>query len=216
MNVILVNQDNTLTITQSERIMQRSKLVDTLWFLVAPEYNGYNMADFSVLLEYVLPVSRQYRSEILTLSEDMYNGRLKYLLPLDTELTSEAGRIEVQLTFAMADLDISGNPIQRVRKTDSTLVDIIPIKAWSDIIPDSALSSIDQRLIKADAQIKALADLSNDLNANKADNLRYDATSSELQLVAGNKAIGNKVIIVSCDDEHEDDVHEDCVPVVLF
>ena len=214
--VILINDDNSMTTTQKRRIMQRSKMVDDLWFLASPIYNNVEMARFSVLLEYLLPVSRRYCSETLVLSSDTYNGFLKYTLPFDTSLTAEAGDIELQLTFAKADLGADGNPIQLVRKVSSAIVTITPINAWSDIIPDSALSAIDQRLIKADAQIKALDEIAGILNDSKADNLRYNNTSGELQLVAGNKAIGNKVTIISCDGSDDDDQHEDCVAVVEF
>ena len=213
MYIILVNEDNTLIATNKERIMQRSKLVDTLCFLVAPNYKNHNMAVFTVLLEYVLPASRKYCSEILTLSTETYNGHLKYSLPLDTNLTSEPGEIELQLTFASTYIDANGNPIQLVRKTSAISVNITPISAWSDIIPDSALSAIDQRLIKADAQIKALEDIGEIIMDTKADNIRYDTKTSELQLVAGNKAIGNKITIVSCEDS---DDSNDCVAVVEF
>ena len=84
---ILVNEDNTMTTTQKRRIVQRSKLVDDLWFLVPQMYNGYNMAVFTVLLEYVLPVSKRYQSDILVLSDSTYNGFLKYHLPVDTVIT---------------------------------------------------------------------------------------------------------------------------------
>lgn len=215
MYVVLVNDDNSLIVTNKERIMQRSKLVDTLWFLTTPEYKGYNMADFTVLLEYILPVSREYKSEVLTLSAEKYNGYLKYHVPFDTSLTSESGKLEIQLTFLLADLDDNGNPIQRVRKTSPVTIDIVPISAWSDIVPDSALTVLDQRLIKADAQIKELNELTSVLSESKADNLRYNTVNGELQLVAGNKAIGNKVTIVSCSDDEEDQ-HEDCVAVVEF
>ena len=216
MYVILVNNDNSLYAPVKERIMQRSKLVDNLCILSHPIYKGYDMTNCSVLLEYILPVSREYRSEILTLEDEMYEDHLKYVLPFDTALTSEAGKIELQLTFALADLDESGRAIQRVRKTDTITIDIVPISAWSNIIPDNALTAIDQRLIMADAQIKALNDISNVLNESKADNLRYNTTTSELQLVSGNKAIGNKVIIVSCTGEDSNDGQNDCVPVVEF
>lgn len=207
MYVILVNDDNTLLITQKERIMQRSKLVDDLWILSGLNYKGYDMTNCTVMLEYLLPVSKSYRSEILVKSNDTYNGYLKYMLPFDTELTTEPGKIEVQLTFVLVDLDASGNAVQRVRKTSTANIDIIPVSAWSDIIPDSALSAIDQRLIKADAQIKALADIGEYLNNEKADDLSY--TDGVLQLMANKKNIGKAVIINECDGH-------DGVPVVDF
>ena len=212
MYVILVNEDNSLTASKKERIMQRSKLFDTLWFLANPIYKEYDMSKCTVMLEYVLPVSKKYCSEILTLSDDGYEEYLKYILPFDTNITSEAGKVELQLTFVLADLDVDGNPIQRVRKTSTTVINIIPISAWSDIIPDSALGAIDQRLIKADAQMKALEEAHALLNESKADNIKYDDNNSTLQLLSGDKEIGDKITIKSCSGE----VSEDGVPVVDF
>ena len=210
MYVILVNNDNTLSAPVKERIMQRSKLVDTLCFLSNPIYKGYDMTSCTVLLEYLLPVSKKYCSDILTLSEERYEEFLKYLLPFDTDLTSEAGKIELQLTFIYTDLDDKGNPIQRVRKTSTISIDIIPISAWSDIIPDSALTTLDQRIIKMDAQIKSLNDTAMSINDTKADNINYNPNSNELQLMAGDKLIGNKVALKSCS------VDKDGIPVVDF
>ena len=195
MYAILVNNDNTLTSTKKERIMQRSKLVNDLWFLVYPIYNGIDLTDCTVLLEYCLPVSKRYKTEILTLSEERYEDHLKYVLPFDTNLTSEAGSIELQLTFLKADLNPDGSGSQQVRKTSTCSVDIVPIAAWSDIIPDSALSALDQRLIKADAQIKQLIDLSGTISENIVDNLKYDANDETLQLQAGGNGIGDKVSV---------------------
>lgn len=215
--VILVNDDNSMTITQKKRIVQRSKLVDTLFFLVGNYYNGKDMSEFTVLIEYLLPNSRKYLTEILTLSDSDYNGYLKYTLPIDTELTSEAGDIELQMTFAKSDLDPEGNPIQLVRKISAVTISVIPISAWSDIIPDSALSAIDQRLIKADAQIRALDEIFGVISTSKADNIKYDTSSGELQLLSGGNAIGDKVVIVSCDEScGGDDSNPDYVSVVEF
>lgn len=193
--VLMVNDDNTMTTTQKRRIVQRSKLVDDLWFLVAPEYNGHNMADFTVILEYLSPVSHKYRTEFLVCNEEMYNGYLMYTLPFDTKLTKEAGEVEIMLSFVRAELDDAGNSIQRSRKITSTKINIVPIAAWSDIIPDCALSALDQRIIKMDAQIKALAEASTLINDSKADNLLYDDESNELQLVSGDRPIGDKVVL---------------------
>lgn len=206
--VILVNEDNTLYATKKERIMQRSKLVDTLWFLVHPMYKENDMTDATVMLEYLLPVSKKYKTEILRLSDDMYEDHLKYLLPFDTELTSEAGEIEVQLTFAYVDLDVDGNAIQRVRKTSTNKITIVPISAWSDIIPDSALSVIDQRLIETSRQIKQLADIEMSLGENHVDNLKYDDETETLQLMAGDNAVGDAVSVR--------DMMDGGVPVVDF
>ena len=92
MYYMLVTNQNEMYATQVQRIMQRSKLVDDLYFIVEQTYNSHDMTQASVMLEYLLPVSRKYKTEYLVLSEDKYNDTyLQYKLPIDTELTSEAG-----------------------------------------------------------------------------------------------------------------------------
>lgn len=193
--VILVNEDNTLTASKKERIMQRSKLFNNLWFLAEPTYNGYDMSACTVVMEYILPISKKYHSDILELSEDGYQEYLKYVVPIDSKLTAENGEVELQLTFIYSDLDENGESIQRVRKTSTAKLNIIPISAWSDIIPDAALGALDQRIIKMDAQIKELIDLGDAYDAAKADNIAYDADRQTLQLLSGENKIGDEVSI---------------------
>ena len=195
MHVILINDDNTMTTTHKQRIIKRSKLADTLWFLANPVYNGRDYTSATVLLEYVLPVSKEYKTEILQLSADRYNGYLKYLLPVDTELTQEVGKIEIALSFLTVEFNDLGEPVQRVRKISPTDIEVFPSASWADVIPDSALSALDQRIIKTDAQLKALEEMNQMINLTKADNLRYYEDANELQLMAGNTEIGDRIAL---------------------
>lgn len=201
--VILVNDDDTLYGSHKERIMQRQKLVNDLIFVVNPIYrNVHNMTNASVMLEYVLPVSREYKTVLLTRSDDKYNDcYLQYKLPFDTDLTSQAGRLELQLTFAYVEMSENGVGIQRVRKTSPTFIDIIPLTAWSDIVPDSALSGLDQRLIKLDSQMRAMNDYLDVIDNNKVDNLVYDEKSDTLQLSSKGVGVGNKVSVRNMIDD---------------
>lgn len=211
MYTILINDDNSMVATQVQRIVQRSKLVDDLWFLVKPLYNGYDMRNFIVSLEYVLPVSRKYRQEFLVLSQDTYKEHLKYILPIDTQLTDEAGEIELKLTFILSDLDENGKSIQRVRKITSTRITVVPTSAWSDVIPDEALDALDQRIIKIDAQVKAIEEYNNTIAATKADNIRYTESENALQLMSGDMSIGDKIIL-----KNSGVIDKDGIPVVDF
>lgn len=212
MYVILVEQDNSLYGSKKERIMQRSKCVDNLVFIVDPIYrNTYDMTNATVMLEYLKPISKRYETEFLVLSDERYNGFLQYKLPFDTKFTEEHGSLELQLTFVYTDLDENGKGIQRVRKTSPTTIEIVPISAWSDIIPDSALTSIDQRLIVMNAQIKAIDEMNQIVANTKADNIKYNEDTNELQLLSGDKEIGNKVTLKNGDASLEDGV-----PVVDF
>lgn len=175
--------------------MQRSKLVDSLHFLVDPTYKGLDMSGFTVMMEYVLPVSREYHSEILVKSDALYKEKLEYKLPFDTCLTKEAGNIEVQLTFVKVSLDADGNNTQQVRKTNSTTIKILPISAWSDIVADNALGAIDQRLIQAEAMINAVGEMAQQLDSTKADNITYNEEDNYIQLTANGTPIGDKITL---------------------
>lgn len=195
MYTFLIGEDNTLTATVVERIMERSKLVDSLHFLAEPTYKDVDMSDFVVMLEYILPISKKYKTEILELSDERYKDMLEYKLPFDTALTSEPGDIEIQLTFAKVELSADGEGTQYVRKVGPGNIKIVPISAWSDIVPDEALGAIDQRLLAAQAMIKALNEQNNTIMKSKADSLRYK--DSILQLTAQGNPIGAAVKIES-------------------
>ena len=200
MYTILVNETNELITSVRERIMQRSKLVDSLHFLVDPTYKGIDMNDFTVMLEYILPVSREYKTEILVKSDSLYKERLEYKLPFDTNLTKEAGEVEIQLTFTKLILNPDGTNIQQVRKTSKTSVTILPISAWSDLIADSALTALDQRIIQTQAMINQINEVHQYLDETKADNIIFDKNTNTLQLTARGNAIGNKITLNGTSD----------------
>lgn len=194
MYTILVTNENEMVASVKERIIQRSKMVDKLHFLVEPEYKGIDMTPFTVTLEYVLPISKEYCSEVLVKSEELYKEYLEYVLPFDTRLTQEPGEIELQLTFTNVDMDTEGNTTQYVRKiAPPVTVTIIPISNWSDLIPDSALNVVDQKMLELDSKIKALEEMSGLVATSKADNIVLDPETHELYLVSNGTPIGNKI-----------------------
>ncbi len=197
MYTILLNDTNELITSVKERIMQRSKLVDSLHFLVDPIYKGLDMSGFTAMMEYILPVSREYHSEILVKSDALYKEKLEYKVPFDTNLTKEAGNVEVQLTFVKVSLDADGENIQQVRKTSPTIIKILPISAWSDIVADNALGAIDQRLIQAEAMIQAVGEMAQYIDENKADNITYNEEDNYIQLTANGNPIGDKIVLKS-------------------
>ena len=83
MYTILVTDDNELKVTIKERIMQRSKMVDSFHFLVKPMYKeNIDMTGFTVTMEYVLPVSKKYVTETLVLKLDE-EGKIKSIEMFD-------------------------------------------------------------------------------------------------------------------------------------
>lgn len=202
----LLESDNSLIASHREVIMQREKLVNEIWFLVNPEYNYNDMSIFNVMLEYILPVSKEYHTLELVSDAEGYQEYLKYIVPLNTALSSEAGDVQLQLSFTFVGLDADGNGIQKVRKTKVGKLHVTPVAAWSDIIPDSALSALDQRIIKTQAQINELGYYAEVLGENQVNNLVYDDVAETLQLMAGKQTIGNPVSVR--------DMLDDGIPVV--
>lgn len=202
MYTFLINEDNTVTASMPERIMERSKMVDSLHFLAEPTYKDIDMSQFTLTMKYLLPISKRYKTETLVLSENLYKNRLEYCLPFDTNLTIEPGDIEFMLTFTNVDMDEMGRTTQYVRHVGPGTIKIIPVSAWTDVIPDDALSALDQRLLAADALLKSLNERNNAIMDSKADNLSYK--NELLQLTSNGKAIGNAIKITTDSVETED------------
>lgn len=202
MYTFLINEDNTLTASVVERVMERSKMVDNLHFLADPTYKGVDMSDYTVLLEYLLPVSKRYKTEVLTKSDELYKNKLEYTLPFDTNLTNEPGDIQIQLTFSNITMDPDGKTTQHVRKVGPGVIHIIPVSAWSDVVPDATLTAVDQRIIALEALAKTLQERNQAIFDSKADNLSYD--DHTLQLTSNGKKIGNAIKITTESVETED------------
>lgn len=201
MYTILITADNEMIASTPERIMQRSKLVDTLRFLTAPTYKEQDMSDYTVIMEYKLPVSQEPHSETLTLSEELYQENLEYKLPVDTSLTKEAGKVEIQISFLKTGMDEDGKITQYVRKISPCFINIIPVSAWSNMVPDAELAAIDQRILKLDAIANQMVDMQEMALDSKADDISYE--DNTIQLMANGKKIGTSHVL---DQQKEFDV----------
>ena len=193
MYTLLITESNELITSKKERIMQRSKLVDTLHFLTSPTYKEQNMSDFTVLLEYKLPISQEPHSETLVLSEELYKDNLEYKLPLDTSLTKESGDVELVITFLKNEMDADGKITQYSRKISPGFLTIIPVSAWSNMVPDAELAAIDQRILKLDAIANQLSDMQEIAFDTKADDIVYE--DNTIQLTANGKKIGTSHVL---------------------
>lgn len=197
MYTFLITDDDAIIPSTRERIMQRSNAVNNIRFLVSPTYNGYDMTNYTATIEYVLPVSKEYKTETLVLSQETTDqGYLEYKLPLKTKLTREAGNIEIQLTFIWLEMTVDGETEQHVRKTSSVTLPILPIQSWSDIIPDDALTSLDQRLIKLQSLANQLADIQEstiEYVDTKADDIKLDVENGNIYLTSEGERVGNPI-----------------------
>ena len=80
-----------------------------------------------------MPISKEYHSEDLILSDELYNEMLMYTFPIDADFTKEAGNIEAKLTFTKKYIDEDGNEKEYLRRTSPTRIPIVPITFAEDI-----------------------------------------------------------------------------------
>ena len=130
--------------------------------------------------ELVDRISKEFKTETLVLSDERYKDHLKYVLPIDTNLSKEWGDIELNLTFTMIDVDDDGNIVHRVRKTSNHMLHITKLPDWDSFVPDSALSALDQRIIMTQMQLKRVEEINQIVADSKADNIKYNEDTNEI------------------------------------
>ena len=200
MYTFLMDENKDLFTTVSCNLFQHESLVDKIQFLLPQTYQEFDLTDATVVLKYAT-VDNVAHSEILTKDEELYKEKLRFLLPVDSELSRMAGTIKLRLTITK--IDVAENK-QYVLHSSETSLEIKPLKDYYAFKPDESLEFVDQMVGKLTAQLEAAAKLAEAYDTTKADNLVYKDDS--LQLTANGKKIGNAVNIKSCD--------EDGVPVI--
>lgn len=124
MYYILVSESNELHASHKERIIQNENLTDQIIFLVDKEYKGMNMTEFTPMIEFVTPISKDYYAEEIELSEELYDERkLQYIVPITSKLTEEPGCIKIRLTFIREEDNA-------MRITSPIIVNVIPNENW--------------------------------------------------------------------------------------
>lgn len=215
MYTILVTQDNELVTSVRERIMQRSKMVDSLHFLVDPMYKDLDMSTFTVRMEIRHTTIREPRTELLILSPEPYRGKLEYKLSLDTYLTKDAGDVEVQLSFTKKDLDENGNEVQYVRRTSPTIITIVPLSAWSNFVTDETLNALDSAFLQLESHLKYLEGISSAYSVEKADDIYLDKNENRVYARANGQNIGNGISIEELSDSIIDNSKDGLVSMII-
>lgn len=222
MYTILINDDNTLTKSIVERITHRSHNVNTIQFLMNPTYtakNGQimNMTDFTVTLEYVLPISRTYVTKVLTPEAELYKDRLQYLFPVTTEFTKEAGEVEIKFTMTKLEMLEDGTTVEYARQISETYVNIIAVDNWSEYIANSDLQDIAQMMLLIQAQQEQLKAYAEQLHIEQVADIKLDAENDSVHLVNENgEKIGAGINTAELADEVVDVADEGLIEVITI
>lgn len=193
MYTVLINDDNSVTATERQRIMQNSKLVDALRIIVPKTYNDLTISECTAYLEYLTPINHRHNYVELSIEDDNYkDDYLLYKMSIDTDLTSEVGNVELYVHFIQVTMDEDGKVSTPVRQTDSFIIPIIPIANWF-AVPDSTLSALDQRLIVIQELIKANADTLTASLDTKLDGIKLDTDAQEIYGTVNGEKYGDGI-----------------------
>lgn len=120
MYVIKMNRDKSLIATIRGTIYQYERNVDTLVFLIPCQYDDQDIANFKVLMQYILP-DGSGKSDELVMDFEPYKGHYKYSLPINSDFTTASGRIELWL-------NITTSRGYEVLKSGTAYIDVLPRK----------------------------------------------------------------------------------------
>lgn len=213
---VLIRSDNTTIVTENQRIMQNSKLVDTLEIVVDKEYNGLSMAECTAYLEYLTPINHKIGQVVLEIADENYkNDYLLYKMKIDTNLTNEVGQVQFRVHFIQVEMNEEGKVTTPVRQTDSFIMTVIPISDWMTL-PDNLLSDLDQRLIVMQQTNKAMADLQNTLSDEKLDDIKLDITSNEIYGTSNGEKKGEGIKLSDLGDAIADNTEDGMVVINTY
>ena len=144
-------------------------------------------------MEYVLPSKRIFSMYLNNNGLFEENNFIKYTIPANTMLTAEAGDINVAFTFTKLELNSENKPKAYVRKTKEGVIEITPISAWLDFVPDEHLSAIDQRLLALEAAQETLNALNQEIFESMVQDIALDENQEKIKAVSKTGLIGQGV-----------------------
>ena len=148
---IVMNEYKELITTVKTTLYQREKLIDKIQFLIPELYNDISLTDFTAVLKYVDQANVPH-AEILVKDNELYKNKLRFTLPVDTNLTKFSGDISIRLTFSKTDSETN---TQYVLHTGEAIISISPLSDYYNFIPDESLEFVDQLVGQLNAKLEA-------------------------------------------------------------
>ena len=184
MYTLKISDDNTVTTTVKETLIERSNYVDRIQIVTNKLYREQiDMSDTTVYMKYKLPVSNKIKMTQLTVNNLEYETNyIQYLIPVDAGLTAEAGYIEVSFTFLKLVANDDGTYTSYIRKTTSGVIHITPLTQFDKYEPSEMFTEIDQRLLAIEGYIKDLDALNKATYENAVKDIRLDTEKRKVTL----------------------------------
>lgn len=202
MNTFLLKDDNTIQAVSRSTVMEKSNCIEDIEFITKKIYNGYDMAEFDLVLEYKTPITHSVRLKTLELFDSDYKDEYyKYKLPSETKtITGESGQVEMNLSFMKVEIDPDGKVINHVRNFTPTFLNIVPLSSWFTV-SDEGMSQIAELYLANKSQIEALSQIASQIYDTKADDIGIDEKTNKLRTKSNGKYIGTGISVEELNQE---------------
>lgn len=97
MYTILMDCNKSLITPKRIILYQGESLMDSLKFLIPKDYNGTDLSDFEVKMQYMIPGNVGCNESLVKSDEEYNETHLCYYLPIDSKITQYAGDITLSL-----------------------------------------------------------------------------------------------------------------------
>lgn len=198
MYTLKITDENTVTTTVKETLMERSNYVDKIQIVTSKMYREQiDMSDATVYMKYKLPVSNKIKLTQLTVNNLEYETNyIQYLIPVDAALTAEAGDIEVSFTFLKLIANEDSTYTSYVRKTTSGVIHITPLVQFDKYEPSEMFTEVDQRLLVMEGLIKDLDAQNKAAYEGMVKDIRLDTDKKKITLTNRNDEDTGEGIVV--------------------
>lgn len=174
MYTIVMQDDKRLQVTRAIKIYQRETGADAIRFLIPPVYvegkEQYNLAEFVIACKFTTPAGKVFCERLIP-EEVLYDE--KYLdcqLPVDADMTEQAGKVQMYLTFLNAVTNEDGTVSSVDFHTEDVYITISP-KAELVYIPEESLQAVDKILLELDNKMDKLTAMTESLNTMRANDI---------------------------------------------
>lgn len=128
--VYIVFKNKELLIKQDSVIYQHENLIDNIKILIPQEYNGHQLKEFDVYLQYE-NITNNVKNIKLRLTDELYKEMMIYTLPVDSELTYSASKLKICLKFRKIERNENKTLEYRMNSGDAFL-DIVKSSDYKD------------------------------------------------------------------------------------
>lgn len=157
MYIIIMNKDKTLTTSKRINIYEGDKLADKVQFLFPQVYNGINLDECAVRINFRDLVGLE-QSEVLVKDDELYKNRLSYRYPIDSKFTRSYGDIIYYISFSvMTDEETETEDV--LFHTGSHMIKVLPRPDSvppEEIFPEDSAGKILKEVYKIEERVDEL------------------------------------------------------------